>query len=79
MGLQVATELDLDFTNFKQNTRTKIYQQTRNNGGKKIDNESEKHWGAYIGVCVDFDISCNVLLLKLSVDISQKQLTLLCS
>lgn len=32
---------------------------------------------SYIGVCINFDISCDILVLQLGIDISQKQLTLL--
>lgn len=33
----------------------------------------------YIGVCVYFNINCDILVLQLSIDMSEKQFTFLCS
>ena len=44
------------------------------------ENATETRLGkAYIGACVHFDISGDIFVLQLGANISQKQLTFLCS
>lgn len=43
----------------------------------KLQNDKRAYCSTHIGVCVYFNVCCNILVLQLSVNISQKQITFL--